>query len=119
MESFLNYLEYNFNINKNNIFIYEIKDEEYKILITFKITLNNGERIDIKKHFPNSAIINKKGNALYTINALNLLIKSTNTELTNLDDLSKIKVDWNLYQDKIITLLNKELSILDITRVFS
>ena len=118
IEWFLNYLEVKFNIEKSKIFCYKNLDDDSKVIITFKITVPNGERLNFKDLFPNAVIIHKKGNSLYTINALNKLIDEKYPESKGNTDHKNVKIDWVEYQDKMITLNGENLSILNISRLF-
>jgi hypothetical protein len=115
---FLSYLEAKFNITKDKVFCYENLDDNSKVIITFKITVPNGERLNFKDLFPNAVILHKKGNALYTINALNKLIDEKFTESKGNTNYKDVKIDWSEYQDKMITLNGETLSILNISRLF-
>jgi hypothetical protein len=115
---FLSYLEAKFNITKNKVFCYENLDDNSKVIITFKITVPNGETLNFKDLFPNAVILHKKGNALYTINALNKLIDEKFPESKGNTNYKDVKIDWSEYQDKMITINGETLSILNISRLF-
>lgn len=115
---FLDYLKTKFNIQKEKVFCYKNLDDESKVIITFKLTINNGKKINLKELFPNAITIHKKGNALYTINALNRLIEE-NYGLENGNiEYKSFTIDWEDYQNKMILINDKQLSILNIERVF-
>ena len=119
LEWFLDYLENRFRISRDKVFIFENLDDQGKVIVTFKLILKDGTRINLKKHFPNAIPIHKKGTALYTINALNKLI-----ELESGGDLGNInykdfKINWDKYQDRLILNNNGELTLFKIKRVFS
>lgn len=116
---FYNHLKTNHNITKNQIFVYKNKDDESKVIVTFKFTLPEEKRVNLRELFPNPILIHKRGNALYTINALNKLIDDQNKELVGNIDYKTVKIDWNLYQNKFILVSNNELSILNIERILS
>lgn len=119
LEWFLSYLEGKFNIPKEKVFIFENLDDEAKVIVTFKLVLRDGKRINLKKYFPNAIPIHKKGTAIYTINALNKLIeKESGLEAGNID-YKKYKIDWDKYQDSLILNNGGELTIYKIKRVFS
>jgi hypothetical protein len=118
LDWFLNYLDKKFSIPQNKVFGYKNIDDETKIIVTYKLTMNNGEKIDLKSNFPNAIIIHKNGDALYTINALNKLIESSvESGIGNIDYKSH-KIDWSTYQNKLILTDKQKLSILNIVRVF-
>jgi len=118
LDWFINYLDKKFSIPKNKVFGYKNLHDETKIIITYKLSINNDEKLDLKSLFPNAIIIHKNGDALYTINALNKLIESDlDASLGNIDYKSH-KIDWSTYQNKMILTDKQKLSILDIKRVF-
>jgi len=113
---FLDYLKTKFEIN--NVFCYKNLDDESKVILTFKLNVNTDEPLNLKKLFPSAITIHKKGDALYTINALNKLINEQYPESIGNIDSKNIKIDWSLYQNKIILVNNQKLSIFNIKRVF-
>jgi hypothetical protein len=115
---FLNYLETKFNIKKEKVFCYKNLDDESKIILTFKIDIPDDKSLNLKKIFPSGITIHKKGNALYTINALNKIIELDNTELLGNINYKEIKIDWELYQNKLILIKGKDLYFFNISRVF-
>jgi hypothetical protein len=119
LETFLNYLEKRFKLNRDRIFIYDNIDDPIKKIVTYKVFLKDGKRVDLKSIFPTTIIVHKKGECFYTINALNRLIeKDHNLESGNVN-YKNYQIDWDNYQNKII-LTNKEgLLINEIKRVFS
>lgn len=116
-ETFLNYLEKSFNIPKDTVFIYDVSDE-YKYMVTFKLTINDKTKIDFKKDFYNATLIHKRGTAIYSINALNKLIDSLNEDNIGNIDYKTFKIDWNQYQDKLMLIRNNNLIITPINRIF-
>jgi hypothetical protein len=117
-EWFLSYLENKFGIAKDKVFGYSNIDDESKLILTFKLDLPDGKRLNLKDLFPNAIIIHKKGDALYTINALNAVIDSEYPESKGNIDYKSIKIDWSKYQNKLILVDNKELVFLNIKRIF-
>lgn len=119
LDWFLTHLNSKHNISKKQVFIYKNLDDESKIIATFRFTIPEGnKRIDFKELFPNPILIHKRGNAIYTINALNRLIEIQNKDLIGNIDYKSIEIDWNLYQNKLILISNDELSIINIKRIF-
>ena len=113
---FLNYLKTTFNVE--SVFCYKNLDDESKVILTFRLTINTEEPLNLKNLFPNAVIIHKNGNALYTINALNLLIQEKYPESVGNIDNKQIKIDWSEYQNKFILINNKQLCIFNIKRFF-
>lgn len=118
LESFLNNLKEDFDIPKEKVFIFENENDKSKLIITFKFTVENGNRINFNKTFPNAISIHKRGTAIYTINALNKLIETLHPERLGNLDYKSIRIDWSDYQDKFLLLKNNELTISTIKRIF-
>lgn len=116
VEWFLDYLKTKFNVDK--VFCYKNLDDESKDILTFRLTINPEQPLNLKNLFPNAVIIHKKGNALYTINALNKLIEETYPESIGNIDNKSITIDWSDYQNKFILINNEKLCIFNINRVF-
>lgn len=117
LEWFLGYLESKFSIPRDKVFVYENNDDESKVIVTFKFVIKDGKRIDFKNLFPNAILIHKKGDAIYTINALNKIIEETNDNIGNID-YKNHKIDWSTFQNKMLLTNNNELIIYDIKRIF-
>lgn len=113
---FLDYLKTSFNIDK--VFCYKNLDDESKVIMTFRITVNTEKPLKFKNLFPNAVIIHKKGDALYTINAINKLIEEKYPESIGNIDNKNVKIDWSEYQNKFILVNNEKLCIFNIKRVF-
>jgi hypothetical protein len=116
LEWFLNYLNKKFNIKQTSVFLYETSDDN-KVMVTYKLVIKEGEKINFKKEFPNATIIHKKGDAIYSINGLNKLIDNINLDSAGNLDYKSIKIDWSEYQNKLILIKNNNLSITDIKRI--
>lgn len=116
VEWFLDYLKTKFNVDK--VFCYKNLDDESKDILTFKLTINTEQPLNLKSLFPNAVIIHKKGNALYTINALNKLIEEIHPESMGNIDNKSITINWSDYQNKFILINNEKLCIFNINRVF-
>lgn len=118
VNTFIEYLSTQFDIEKDKVFGYKLISDDSQIVITFKIILKDGKQINLKDFFQNSVIIHKRGNALYTINALNELIKTKiDGDIGNID-MKSVKIDWVEYQGKLILIDNQKLSLFDIKRIF-
>lgn len=118
VEWFLSYLEAKFSIGKEKVFCYKDENDESKVILTFKISVPDDKSLNFKDLFPSAVIIHKKGNALYTINALNKLIEEKAEESIGNIEYKDVKIDWEEYQGKFILIKDKELKILTISRVF-
>ena len=118
VEWFLSYLETKFSIGKSKVFCYKNLDDESKVIMTFKINVQQDKPLNLKNLFPSAVPIHKKGNAIYTINALNKLIENLYPESIGNIDNKTVKIDWNEYQNKIILLNGADLTIFNISRIF-
>lgn len=118
VEWFLDYLENKFSIPKTKVFCYKNLDDESKMIITFKLVIPQNKRLNLKDLFPSAIPIHKKGNALYTINALNMLIDSISGDNVGNVDYGSVIINWDEYQNKLILTKGKELVFLNIERVF-
>lgn len=116
LDWFLNYLETELNTPKNLVFIFEIEDDN-KVMVTFKFTIKCNESVNFKEIFPNANLVHKKGNAIYSINALNKLIETYNTESLDNINYKSVKIDWSLYQNKLLLIRNNNLVISEIKRI--
>ena len=118
VEWFINYLENKFQIKKEKVFCYKNIDDESKLILTFKLTISEDKRLNLKDLFPSAITIHKKGEALYTINGLNKIIELTQTDSIGNIDYRQVKLDWSEYQNKLILTKNNELVFFNIIRVF-
>jgi hypothetical protein len=118
VEWFLSYLDSKFKLGKDKVFCYKNLDDESKVIMTFKISIPEDKPLNLKNLFPSAVPIHKKGNALYTINALNKLIQEKYPESIGNMDNKLVKIDWEEYQNKMILINNDELTIFNISRVF-
>lgn len=119
VESFKKYLQKRFRTPENKIFIYTSEDEKDKNIMTFRVYLKDGKKINTKSFFPTTIIVHKKGECFYTINALNKLIeKEVGLEKGNIN-YKEHEIDWDKYQGKMMIVKNGDLLIMDINRNFS
>jgi|DEB19_MinimDraft_2_1074335.scaffolds.fasta_scaffold08549_2 hypothetical protein len=118
LEWFLSYLEAKFSIGKEKVFCYKDENDESKLIVTFKLSMPEDKSLNLKELFPSAITIHKKGNALYTINALNKLIDEKAQESIGNIEHKDVKINWEEYQGNFILIKDKELKILSISRVF-
>jgi hypothetical protein len=115
LDKFLYKIYKRFNVNKKNVFVFETESGE--LLLTYRIYLDLGERINIRRELPKTVQIHKKGTTFFTINALNRLIERDH----NLEDVGNVEhknyeIDWGNYKDCLILLKDNELDILSLTK---
>lgn len=118
IENFKKYLYKRFRVPEDKIFTY-ILEEENKKLVTFRILLKDGKKINTDTFFPTTIIVHKKGECFYTINALNKLIDENNLENNGNIEHSKVIIDWDNYQNKMLIIKSGELKIINLKRDFS
>lgn len=105
LDWFLKYLKDKFNIENEDVYIYEIEDDRAEVLLTFKI--EKDKKIDLKLHFIKAAVVNTKSGCIFSINGLNKLIELNNKLENGNVDHKSYNIDWELYKNKLI-LCNKE-----------
>lgn len=107
--NFLELLKYKFHISYDKIFVYEIENNKYEYLVTFKAF----DKELYLKNIRNSTVMHVKNGSLFSINALNKLIEQESGYSLN----KEYKLDWALYKDKLIILTNGTLSIECINKI--
>ena len=118
LDWFLDYLETRFSLPKERVFVYKNLDDESKVIVTFKFVIKECRKLNLKNLFPNAIPIHKKGDCIYTINALNKLIGlQSDGDLGNIDYKS-VKINWDDYQGKILLYSNNNLNISPMKRIF-
>ena len=118
LDWFIGYLDEKFAIPKSRVFCYKNLDDESKLIVTFKLIVTNDKFLDLRGLFPNAIIVHKKGDALYTINALNKLIEENLGDTIGNIEHKNHKINWDKYQNKLILIDNKELKLINIKRIF-
>jgi hypothetical protein len=118
LEWFLGYLESKFSIPKDKVFIYKNLDDESKLITTFKFVIKDNKKVDFKNLFPSAILIHKKGDAIYTINALNRMIEDMYSNAVGNIDYKSYEIDWTTFQNKMLLTNNNELIIYNIQRIF-
>lgn len=109
LEGFLRFLYKKFGIKKRSVFAFKSLNDEDKIFVTFKIFLNDDEKMDLKSVFRNTSLIHKKGTTFYTINALNKLIEKEYDLMPGNVNHKDYSIDWDNYQNTFLLLQNDEL----------
>jgi hypothetical protein len=98
-----------YTILYNKIFILESKDSE-ELICTYNIDPGNLSTATV---LPNTILVHRKkeSNSLYTINALNTLIKSLNNGYAD----PNYRVNWNNYKNTILLTNGPDLRKLETT----
>jgi len=105
VESILN----RYVVEYNKIFVLECTDQE-EVVITYNVDLNN-----VSDFLDNTILVHRKkqSNTLYTINALNELIKTLNNGILD----KRFMVNWNDYRNSILLTKEGQLEIIK-TKLF-
>ena len=98
-----------YTIIYNKMFVLEIKDKD-EYVITYNVDQGNVDSIP-----PNTILVHRKkeSNTLYTINALNELIKGLNGGIVD----TKFRVDWQHYRNCILLTQHNTLNQLN-TKIY-
>ena len=91
----------------NKIFVLESLDGE-KIMLTYNVDMNNSNSSSI---IDNTILVHRKKqtNTLYTINALNELIKSLNNGILD----KRIPINWDNYKNCILLIQTEGFNKID------
>jgi len=101
LDDLVNSLTHSYTIMYNKIFVLEVKDNNEYVL-TYNIEMAN------IAHIPENTILvhrKKESNTLYTINALNELIKKLNGGIVD----TRYQIDWQHYRNTILLTQQNEL----------
>lgn len=103
-----------FGVKKKSIFLFETEDGG--LILTYKVSLNQEQKLNIKNELPKTVQIHKKGTTFFTINSLNKLIeKEFDLETGNVNH-SKYNIDWSKFENCMISLKNNNLEILQLKK---
>jgi hypothetical protein len=106
LDETLNTLQTKYTILYSKIFVLEsLSTEEY--VCTYNIDTFNMEQQSV---LPNTILLHRKkeSNTLYTINALNALIKSLNNGILD----TNFRITWLDYKNSILLIQNNDLNII-------
>ena len=97
VDEILNKIQSSYVILFNKIFILESLEEDNKLMLTYNVDLGNSTNESI---VDNTILVHRKKqtNTLYTINALNELIKSLNNGVLD----KTYMVEWENYRNCIL-----------------
>jgi len=118
LEWFYGFMEGRHYIKRKGIFKYRQIAEPDLNIMTFRFSIDTDDRVNFNALFPNALLIHKKGDALYTINGLNKLIESDNSEMAGNLVYSDVIIDWSEYQNRMIMVDGDNLVINEIERIF-
>ena len=109
LDSLLEEIQSKYTIIYNKLFVLEIIDKD-EYVVTYNVEQGNVHTIP-----PNTILVHRKkeSNTLYTINALNELIKKLNGGVVD----TKYQVDWQHYRNCILLTQHNELNLLN-TKIY-
>ena len=102
LEEVLETIKGEYTIMYGKIFVLESEDSD-EFLCTYNIEVQNGNT----KVLPNTILLHRKKetNTLYTINSLNLLIKSLNEGILD----TSFRIDWPDYKNTVLLTQGEDL----------
>jgi len=117
LDIYLDYLKKKFGIDRDKVMVFGNIDEPLKIIVTFRLVLRDGKRIDFRRDLPTTIRIHKRGNCLYTINALNKIIERDFNLTPGNVNYKSYSIDWDKYQDKMVLIVGGNLKEYEIKRI--
>lgn len=108
--AFVNFVKNKLHIK--NVHVYSIETNKDEFIVLF----NTFRKLRFTGFLKYSRTIHFKNGSIFSINAINELIKQINGDDV---DTSKIELDWGKYSNKLIVLANGELKIDNIEPVNS
>ena len=96
----LDYIQKTYELNSNLIFIFSNSDRPQQFYCTYNVVGN----YDLTA---NTILVHRKSesNTIYTINALNQLIKNINNGVLDMS----YQIDWSLYANTLVLFQNDEI----------
>jgi hypothetical protein len=88
------------NIYKNRIFVLRETQSKNKLILTYNIDVSDNDKINFDDYLRNTIAIHRKreSNTLYTLNALNEVVKLENDQELNKD----FKINWESYRNCLL-----------------
>ena len=107
VEEVVNTIQTSYVILFNKIFVLENLEKD-KIMLTYNVDMNNSSTNNI---IDNTILVHRKKqtNTLYTINALNELIKSLNNGVLD----KRFPIEWNDYRNCILLIQTEGFNKID------
>ena len=107
VEGIIEKIQSSYVILFNKIFVLESLDGE-KIMLTYNVDMGNSNTSGI---IDNTILVHRKKqtNTLYTINALNELIKSLNNGVLD----KRFPIEWNDYRNCILLIQTEGFNLID------
>lgn len=107
--SYFEFLKRRFNLSIDMLYVYEMDNNDYEYIVTFKTRNKDAYLKQIKK----SVVLHVKNGSLFSINALNRIIAIENNGQENIN----YNLDWDKYKDKLMIVTNDELVVTNIRKI--
>ena len=109
--SFIEKIKNSTKIDVKNIFIFTIEGNNNEYLLTFKSVNNNRYLNKLYK----STTLHVKNGCLFSINALNELIKEENSG--SIQNHKEYLIDWSKFKNKLMIMTSGKLSLYKISKI--
>lgn len=106
--SFMEHVRNKFRVSYHKIFVYEVENNKYEYFVTFRVN----RKLEFDDKLRQSTVIHVKNGCLFSINALNQIIKERNQKLD-----FNYKIDWEDYRGLLVVLSNDELKYSKIEKI--
>jgi len=114
LDKFLYKIYKKFGVKKKSVFLFETESGD--LILTYRLFLEIGQKINIKEELPKTVQVHKKGTTFFTINSLNKLIEKEFNLLEGNIDHSQYEIDWSRFEDCMISLKDNQLEILKLNK---
>lgn len=114
LDKFLYKIYKKFGVKKKSVFLFETESGD--LILTYRLFLEIGQKINIKEELPKTVQVHKKGTTFFTINSLNKLIEKEFDLLEGNIDHSQYEIDWSRFEDCMISLKDNQLEILKLNK---
>ena len=111
----VNFIVENLNFTNQYIFLFELKDDPLKKILTYNILPDKGKPFN-PRLFTMRIHRKKQTNTLYTINALNAAVASQHDGATG----KNLKLDWEPFSNSILLTEGKKLQVhpIEVVKIF-
>ena len=120
INNFIDKLNQEYNIDKDDIFVIKNLTNEKQYLITYIFEYDIENKINFNLIYPGTIPIqkNRPTNTIFTINSLNRLIEQESGASKGNIDYKSVQVDWNHYINTCIILKDGDLMINKTRRIY-
>jgi len=116
IESFISFIKKKYNIEKNDIYLYNVQGNNDEYLITFRF--DKCDKFLEHKDYGKPIHIHVKYSCLFSINALNKYIELNNEDIEKGNfNYKQFKIDWDKLKNKLLLIKNNNLKIDTLVKV--